>query len=59
MSNSKPLSMPLALQARLAKATEAGHGNINLKLYQVIVGLITYSMLRTHSDLAFSIQQLS
>ena len=43
MSNSKPVSTPLAPGARLAKATEAGHGNVDLKLYQGIVGSIMHS----------------
>ena len=51
--NSKPLSMPLAPQARLAKAMEASHGNVDLKFYQGIVGSIMYGMLCTHPDLAF------
>jgi len=59
MSNSKPLLMPLAPQVHLAKATEAGHGNVDLKLYQGIVASIMYGTLCTHPDLAFPIQQLS
>jgi len=59
MSNSKPVSTPLAPGARLAKATEAGHGDVDSKLYQGIVGSIMYGMLCTRPDLAFPIQQLS
>jgi len=37
MSNSKPASTPLAPGAHLAKATEAGHENVDLKLYPGIL----------------------
>ena len=57
MSNSKPVSMPLAPGSRLAKATTAG--DVNSKLYQGIVGSVMYGMLCTRPDLAFLIQQLS
>jgi len=57
MSNSKPVSTPLAPGARLAKAMEAG--DVDAKLYQGIVGSIMYGMLCTRPDLAFPIQQLS
>ena len=56
MSDSKPVSTPLAPGARLAKATKAG--DVDAKLYQGIVRSIMYGMLCTRSDLAFPIQQL-
>jgi len=58
MSNSKPVSTPLALGGRLVRMT-GSNGDIDSKLYQGIVGSIMYGMLCTRSDLAFPIQQLS
>ena len=55
---SKPQSMPLPPPAHLAKATEAGHENVDLTLYQGIVGSIMYGMLCILPDLASPIQQL-
>ena len=59
MSDSKPVSTPLAPGMRLVKATESDHGDVDLKLYQGMVGSIMYVMLCTRPDLAFPIQQLS
>jgi len=58
MSNSKPVSTPLAPGAHFTK-TKTGHGDVDAKLYQGIVGSIMYGMLCTRPDLAFTIQQLS
>ena len=58
MSNSKPVSTPLAPGARFTK-TKTGHEDVDAKLYQGIVGSIIYDMLCTCPDLAFPIQQLS
>jgi len=43
---------------RLVKATD-DDSNVDLKLYQGIIGSIMYAMLCTRVDLAFAIQQLS
>jgi len=59
MSNSKPVSTPLAPGACLTKATRAHHGDVDAKLYQGVVGSIMYGMLYTRPNLAFPIQQLS
>jgi len=58
MSNSKPVSTPLAPGARLAKASDLS-SDVDSKLYQGIVGSIMYGMLCTRPDLAFPIEQLS
>jgi len=58
MEASKPVSTPLATGSRLVKATD-DDSNIDLKLYQGIVGSIMYGMLCTRPDNAFGIQQLS
>ena len=60
MSNSKPVSTPLAPGARFTKTKTGDLGsNVDAKLYQGIVGSIMYGMLCTRPDLAFPIQQLS
>ena len=59
MLNSKPVSTPLAPGACLIKATKLDDRDVDLKLYQGIVGSIMHGMLCTCPDLAFSIQQLS
>jgi len=51
------MSTPLAPGARLVKTTKLDYGNVDLKLYQGIVGSIMYGMLCTRPDLAFPIQQ--
>ena len=58
MSNSKPVSTPLAPGARLAKASDLS-SDVDSKLYQGIVGSNMYGMLCTSPDLAFPIEQLS
>ena len=49
MSNSKPVSTPLAPGARLAKAGDLGN-DVDSKLCQGIVGSIVYGMLCTRPD---------
>ena len=58
MEASKPVSTPLATGSRLVKAID-DDSNVDLKLYQGIIGSIMYAMLCTRVDLAFAIQQLS
>jgi len=55
---SKPVSMPLAAGARLVKAVD-GNGDVDLKLYQGMIGSIMNAMLCTRPDIAFAVEQLS
>jgi len=53
------MSTPLAPGACLIKVTQSNHGQMDLKLYQGMVGLIMYDMLCACPDLASLIQQRS
>jgi len=43
MTNSKPVSTPLVPGAHLVKATDSNDDDVDLKLYQGIVGSIMYA----------------
>jgi len=59
MESSKPVFTPLAPGACLVKAADMEDGDVDLKLYQAMVGSKMYAMLCTCPDLAYAIQQLS
>ena len=58
MSNSKPVSTPIATGTRIIKATDDDK-LIDSKHFQSIVGSLMWAMLCTRPDIAYTIQQLS